>query len=94
MLHPIKYAGPLALTALLAAGGCASTSEMDQLRADVAAAQAMAEQASADAATARQEAAGATATANAALGTAEAAKASADDTEARIDRMFKKAMYK
>ncbi len=94
MLHPIKYAGLLALTTLLAAGGCASTSEMDQLRADVAAAQAIAEQASADAAAARQEAAGATATANTALGTAEAAKASADDTEARIDRMFKKAMYK
>ena len=94
MLHPIKYSGLLALTALLAAGGCASTSEMDQLRADVAAAQAMAEQASADAAAARQEAAASTATANSALSTAEAAKASADDTEARIDRMFKKAMYK
>ena len=56
--------------------------------------QATADQASADAAAARQEAAEATATANTALGTAEAAKASADDTEARIDRMFKKAMYK
>ena len=64
MLYPIKYVGLLALTALLAAGGCDSTSDMEQLRADVAAAQATADQASADAAAARQEAAEATATAN------------------------------
>lgn len=94
MLYPTKTAGLLALTALLAAGGCASTSEMEQLRTDIAAAQATADQAAADAAAAREEAAQANATANNALGTAEAAKSKAEETESKIDRMFKKAMYK
>jgi murein lipoprotein len=62
--------------------GCASTGT-----ADMAAMQAQIDSASADAAAAK-------ATAADALRTANEAKAISEDTETKIDRMFKKAMHK
>ena len=94
MSHAIVKTSTLVLTAVVALAGCASTSEMDKLRADVQRAQSTADQAAADAASAMTTAEQADATANAALTTAERADATSKDTEARIDRMFKKAMYK
>jgi murein lipoprotein len=69
--------------------GCASTGS-----AEMAALQAKVDAASADAAAARTDAASAKATAAEALQTANEAKAIAEDTETKIDRMFKKAMHK
>lgn len=69
--------------------GCASIqrSELDEVRA-------IAEKAAADAAAARETADTASARADAAANTANAAKAQSEETETKIDRMFKKAMYK
>ena len=67
--------------------GCANTQEMQSLRAQVDAA-------SADAQAAKAEAAEAKALAQRALGTANDAMAISEATETKIDRMFKKAMYK
>lgn len=69
--------------------GCASVqrSELDEVRA-------MAEQAAADAAAAQQAAAAAQARADEAMAVADDANAKSADTEARIDQVFKKAMYK
>jgi len=69
--------------------GCATTQQQD-----LAEVRAIAEQASADAAAAKQTAADAQARADAAMDAAASAKAQADETESKIDRMFKKAMYK
>jgi murein lipoprotein len=73
--------------------GCATT-QQTELQSDLADVRAIAEQAAADAAAAKQAAAAAQASADAATDTANAAKAQSDETEAKIDRMFKKAMYK
>ena len=80
-----------AAAALIVVGlsGCASTGT-----ADMAAMQAQIDSASADAAAAQADASTAKATAADALRTANEAKAIAEDTETKIDRMFKKAMYK
>ena len=94
MSHAIVKTSTLILTAALALAGCASTSEMEKLRADVQRAQATADQAASDAASAMAKAEKAESTANAALSAADQAEATSKDTEARIDRMFKKAMYK
>ena len=69
--------------------GCATTQqgEIDDIRA-------IAEKAAADAAAAQQAAAAAQSRADQAMSTASDAKAQSDATEAKIDRMFKKAMYK
>ncbi len=81
----------LMLAALAGATGCASTSEIDTLRSDMQAeidkANATAQQAAADAAAARQDAA-------AARAAAEEARDIAQDTNEKLDRMFKKSMYK
>lgn len=69
--------------------GCATTQQ-----ADLAEVRAIAEQAMADAAAAKQAAADAQASADAAMDTAASANAQSQETEAKIDRMFKKAMYK
>lgn len=69
--------------------GCASTGS-----AEMTALQAKVDAASADAAAAKADAASAKATAADALQTANEAKAIAEDTETKIDRMFKKAMHK
>jgi murein lipoprotein len=67
--------------------GCATTSDLDALRSQVDAA-------SADASAAKAEAAEAKAMAAEAINTANEAKATSQETETKIDRMFKKAMYK
>jgi murein lipoprotein len=69
--------------------GCASTGTVD-----MSAMQAQIDSASSDATTAKADAAAAKATAADALRTANEAKAIAEDTETKIDRMFKKAMHK
>ena len=69
--------------------GCATTSTVD-----IPAMQAQIDSASADAAAAKADASAAKATAAEALRTANEAKAIAEDTETKIDRMFKKAMHK
>lgn len=75
------------IAALAASAGCASTGDYDALRAEVDKANAAASQAAADAASARQDAA-------AARAAAEAANETARDTNEKLDRMFKKSMYK
>jgi len=81
----------LVLAALAGASGCATTGDVDGLRAELMSeinrANATAEQAAADAASARQEA-------NAAKMAAEEARDTARDTNEKLDRMFKKSMYK
>jgi hypothetical protein len=98
----------LLVLGLALAGGCASTKDLDAVRAaaDKAAAAAAKAQASADsaaaaAAKAQASADGARSTADTAKATSDAAKSSADaanaccrDTQTKIDRMFKKSMYK
>jgi len=64
--------------------GCATDKE---LRAEVDEVRAIAEKAAADAAAAQSSA-------DAAMAAASSAKAQSEETEAKIDRMFKKAMYK
>ncbi len=88
--------GPIAAAAFLL-GGCATTAGPDEL----ASIRAMAEQAAADAAEAKRmateaerEAAAAKLAAGKAQSDADAARAQSADTESKIDRMFKKAMYK
>jgi murein lipoprotein len=85
------------LTAVvLAAGlsGCASTSDLDKLHSQIDQANETARSAAADAAAARKEAAAASAAAADARSIAEDAKATAEATNQKIDRMFKKSMYK
>lgn len=67
--------------------GCASTGELAEVRG-------MAEQAAAEAAEAKRMAAEAEREAAAAKLTAEQARAQSAEAESKIDRMFKKAMYK
>ncbi len=77
----------LALAGIVGLSGCATTSSVDKLRAEVEAAQATADSAEAKADAASRDA-------SAALATASDAKATADDTDEKVNRMFKKAMYK
>jgi murein lipoprotein len=91
----IKTAAALvSVMALAGLAGCASTSEIDSLRSDISRANETAASAAADAAAARKQAAAASATAAEAKATADDAKASADASAEKIDRMFKKSMYK
>lgn len=73
--------------------GCATTQQSD-LRGEIDQVRAIAENAAADAAAAKAAAAAAQARADAAMDTATSAKTQSQETEAKIDRMFKKAMYK
>jgi murein lipoprotein len=88
----------LALVSLVAVsaglGGCATTSNLDELRSQVDAVSAEASAAKAEASSAKAEAAEAKAMAAQAIDTANEAKATSQETETKIDRMFKKAMYK
>lgn len=68
-------------------GGCASTTDLANLRTQVEQAQATADSASRDAAAAK-------ALAEQAKADAAAANAKSEATDAKIDRMFKKTMYK
>jgi outer membrane murein-binding lipoprotein Lpp len=74
--------------------GCATTSQQDALRAEIDDIRAIAEQAATDAVAARQQAASAQSSADAARATADQAAERSAATDTRIDRMFKKAMYK
>ena len=69
----------LALAAMLAAG-CASNSDLEEVRAEAAQAQRTADEAKATAQQAQQ--------------TADDAKRAADEANTRIDRAFQKSMYK
>ncbi len=77
----------IVVVALTGLSGCATTSDLDALRAEVQKANATANQAAADAASAKRDAA-------AARSAAEAAANSAQETNEKLDRMFKKSMYK
>ena len=74
--------------------GCASTSDIDALRKEIHEANMTARSASEAASRAREEALAASQLAGEAKATAEAARAQAEATDAKIDRMFKKTMYK
>ena len=77
----------MVIVASVGLGGCATTSDLDALRAEVQKANATANQAAADAASAKRDAADAKTA-------AEAARDTSQDTNEKIDRMFKKSMYK
>ena len=83
------YIPVLAAILVASAGmtGCANTQQVQSLRDQMSSA-------SADAQAAKAEAAEAKALAQKAMNTANDAKATSEATEAKIDRMFKKAMYK
>jgi murein lipoprotein len=86
-LEPGKTASGLLMVALLGVGGCASTADLESMRAEVQRANAAADRAAADAASARQDAA-------AAKAAADEARDTALETSEKLDRMFKKSMYK
>jgi murein lipoprotein len=67
--------------------GCATTGDLDALKSQV-------NQNTADIATANKNAADAKAMAQEAMTTANEAKSTADDTASKLDRVFKKSMYK
>ncbi len=77
----------LLIAALTITAGCATTGDVEELRAELQRANAAAERAAADAASAKQDAA-------AARAAAEQAQAEAVKTNEKLDRMFKKSMYK
>ena len=86
-----------ALAVLLAAGtlgGCATTSEIAEIRAMAEKAQQSADQAQQSANRAQATADQALNTANAASAKADAAEATASQVNEKIDRMFKKSMMK
>ena len=81
-------------TALLAAGGCASTSEIDKLRNEVRLLQRTADDAQRTAQAADQKATAAQTTANEALQSAKDANACCAANTEKLDRAFKKSMTK
>lgn len=87
MKHAVKLAGLLALLATFGLTGCATTQDIEALRVQV-------DRANANADAALKAANEAKAIAQDAKVTAETAKMKAETTETKIDRMFKKAMYK
>ncbi len=87
-MHKKFIASALILSALTL-GGCATVSKED-----LAEVRALAEKAAADASAAKTMAADARSTANTAKAEAESANTKATETETKIDRMFKKSMYK
>ncbi len=89
-----RMAGIVTLAAVTGLAGCATTSDIDKLRTEVRQATDTANSASATADAARREAAAASMTAAEAKAIAEDAKATSEATDAKIDRMFKKSMYK
>lgn len=80
-------AAVIALIAAAGLTGCASTSDLQKVQDQAAQAQATADAAAKDAADAKAAAA-------AAQATADEAKAQANETDEKINRMFKKSMYK
>jgi len=90
----IKRVAGIVTLAAVGLAGCASTSEIDSLRSEIRQANDTATNAASTAEAARSEAAAASRAAAEANATAEEAKAMAEATDAKIDRMFKKSMYK
>lgn len=86
-ISPKKLAAGLTLASVTILAGCATTSDLEALRADVQRANETASRAASDAAAAQRDAA-------AAKAAAEAARDTAQDTNEKLDRMFKKSMYK
>lgn len=78
--------GSLAVS-LVGLAGCATNGDIERLEAEMARVNSTAEQAAADAASAKSDAA-------AARSAAESAAQSAQETNEKLDRMFKKSMYK
>jgi uncharacterized protein HemX len=98
MKHTAKL---LALLIVLGLSGCAGTKDLESVRSQVEQANATADaalrvanEANATAQEARAIAQEANATAQSANATAQEANATSATTEDKIDRMFKKAMYK
>lgn len=75
-------------------GGCASTSDLDALRAEVQTVKTTADQAARDASDAQASSQRAQAAAEDAARAAREARDISASTEAKIDRMFKRSMYK
>lgn len=84
----------LALFIAIGLTGCATNKDLDAVRLEIQQANTTAEAALKAANEANATAQAANATAQAANATAQAAKATSRTTESKIDRMFKKAMYK
>jgi murein lipoprotein len=84
----------LVLMMTVAAAGCATTQEVEQLRMDVKAASDKAASAESTANAAMKEASAARAAAERAEMAARDAKAAAEATDEKLDRMFKKTMNK
>jgi murein lipoprotein len=77
----------VAVAGVAGLSGCATTGDLDALKSQV-------NQNTADIAAANKTAADAKATAQEAMTTANEAKSTADDTASKLDRVFKKSMYK
>lgn len=75
------------LVAVVGLAGCATSGDLQELRDEVARVNSTAEQAAADASAAKADAA-------AARAAAEEAQATSNETSEKLDRMFKKSMYK
>lgn len=80
-------AASVALIAIFGLTGCASTSDLQKVQDQAAQAQSTADAAAKDAADAKAAAA-------AAQSTADAAMTKANETDDKLNRMFKKSMYK
>lgn len=81
MNRSVRYIGlSCAFAAFAGLSGCATNGDIEELRAEVAQANQAASEAAADAASAKADAA--------------AARAAAEETNEKLDRMFKKSMYK
>jgi murein lipoprotein len=93
MSKKLWKAVPVALF-LAVAAGCASNSSVDEARASAEAAQRAAEEAKAAAASAESAAASAKQTADEAMRVANEANNAAQEANTKIDRAFKKSMYK
>jgi murein lipoprotein len=92
MMKAVKLSALVAVAAL--ATGCASTSDLEALDARVSALDGRVATASADAASAKAAAAEAAAKAAAAEAAANRAAQYAQDTNSKLDRMFKKSQHK
>lgn len=92
MMKAIKLAAIFVVAGLMT--GCASTSDIDNLQSQIDTLKSQISSASSDAASAQAAAAEAAAKAAAAEAAANRAAQYAQDTNSKLDRMFKKSMMK
>lgn len=92
MMKTVKFSALILATGL--ATGCASTSDIEGLQSQIDGLQTQIATASSDAASAQASAAEAAAKAAAAEAAANRAAQYAQDTNSKLDRMFKKSMMK